>query len=130
MLLVLVLAQTLVSFTTVALETTSGVEEPRTVVVRTETEWKALWAEHRAQQPAPPVDFSRLAVVGVFLGTRPTAGYGVRIVSVEGGDGRATVSYVEEQPASGTLVAQVLTSPAHLVTIPASLRSVEFKKIR
>ena len=67
----------------------SAIDEPRQVTVRSAAEWAALWKENGASEPVPAVDFSREMVVGVFLGSRPTAGYGVEIVRAVGNNGRA-----------------------------------------
>src|SRR5437870_4264409 len=57
-------------FVTLAAGTTSSIRTPRRVVVRDEAEWRALWRRHDdpAGGAAPPVDFSRDMVVGVFAG--------------------------------------------------------------
>ena len=60
----------------------SGVSAPREAVARTREEWVALWRAHSAGQAAPDVDFSNQLIVAVFLGSRPTAGFGVEIVGV------------------------------------------------
>jgi|RhiMethySRZTD1v2_1073278.scaffolds.fasta_scaffold41901_3 hypothetical protein len=124
--------QTVVSaaiiFTTVAQGTRSEISESRFVVVRTAAEWQKLWKEHDSR-PAPEVDFSRSIVVGVFLGTRPTAGYGVTITAVAAKDGSAIVDYTEQRPTPGRMTAQVLTSPFHLVTVPKEIEKVEFRRV-
>ena len=48
--------------------------------VRDRDAWASLWRAHAPRRPAPAVDFSREMVVGVFMGTRPTAGFAVEIV--------------------------------------------------
>ena len=96
----------------------SGIERPRHVVVRTEDEWSALWREHAGDGDRPAVDFGSRMVVGVFLGTRMTAGYSVTITRVEPGGADLTVWYRESTPAPDALTAQVLTMPFHLVSVP------------
>jgi hypothetical protein len=68
-------------------------------------------------------------VVGVFLGSRPTAGYGVEILRTIGGGGAFIVEYVETAPPPGAITAQVLTMPYHLVAVPAHAGEVTFKRI-
>jgi protease stability complex PrcB-like protein len=130
--MILVLAQAVVTgaitFTTLAQGAQSGIAEPRQVVVRTPAEWQALWKEH-GSKPAPEVDFSRSAVVGVFLGTRPTAGYGVTITSIGAKAGVATVEYLERRPTPGRMTAQVITSPFILVTVPREIEKIEFRRV-
>lgn len=117
-----------ISFTSVAQGTRSQIQEPRQVVVRTAADWQTLWTAHDSAA-APDVDFSRAIVVGVFLGTRPTAGFSVRITAVIAKDGSAVVEYVEGRPRPGGMTAQVLTSPFHLVTVPRTIETVVFKQV-
>jgi len=68
-------------------------------------------------------------VVGVFLGTRPTAGYGAEIVGYRGADSDAVIQYRESAPPRGAITAQVLTSPFHLVVVPRRTGTVTFEKL-
>jgi len=129
MLAVIVAIQTVITFATVAAGTNSTIEQPRQVIVRTAPEWQALWKTHDPAATAPSVDFTRYAVVGVFLGTRPTAGFAVTITSIKQDSGRAVVEYVERAPGPGGMTAQVLTSPFHLVRVPHDIGTIEFKKV-
>jgi hypothetical protein len=125
------LLQAVVMFTTLAQGSNSHIMEPRQLVVRSAAEWQTLWKAH-SPQPAPVVDFSRSIIVGVFLGSRPTAGYEAAITAVKSQGGKAIVEYVEHRPEVGAIVAQVLTSPFHLVSIPkdrADMADVDFRKI-
>ena len=54
----------------------SETDAPRQATVRSAAEWSALWKTHDPSGQLPAVDFSREMVVAVFLGSRPTAGYG------------------------------------------------------
>ena len=107
----------------------SAIDQPRQVTVRSAAEWGALWKENGAKSPLPAVDFSREMVVGVFVGTRSTAGYGVEIVRAIGNSSTLVVEYVETAPSRGTITAQVLTAPYHLVAIPKRDGTVVFKKV-
>jgi hypothetical protein len=121
-------AAQVVAFTDVARGSSSALDEPRTVVVRTADEWRTLWTSHTTA-PLPRVDFSRLMVVGVFLGIRPTAGFSVRIQAVRRTSDGAVVEYAEQTPDPDAMTAQVLTAPFHMITIPRDIQTVEFKKI-
>ena len=126
--LVLAFALQAVTFTNIARGPSSGIQDARTVVVRTAAEWQALWAEHAGDARRPEVDFSKVQLVGIFLGTRPTAGYSVDVTSVTRTATSATVEYSERQPGPDQMVAQVLTAPFHLVAIPRDVERVEFRK--
>jgi hypothetical protein len=106
----------------------SNIEEARTVVVRTAAEWQALWKEHDPEHAPPTVDFGQSMVVGVFLGSRPTAGFVVEITAVKQDGQRTIVEYVERQPSRDEFVAQVLTSPFHLVRVMRTAGAVEFRR--
>lgn len=117
-----------VSFTTISQSEQSGVEEARQVVVRTAEEWKALWKEHGASQPMPAVDFTKSMVIGVFLGSRSTAGYKVTITGVESAGGGVTVTYREDRPSPRDILAQVITFPHHLVRLERVAGEVKFAR--
>jgi hypothetical protein len=108
----------------------SNIDEAKQVVVRTEAEWTKLWQQHSPDRKRPAVDFSKDMVVGVFMGSRPTAGYNVSIVSTFAKDGNVLVQYRESQPRPGAVAAQVLTFPYHLVAIPKAAGQVTFEKAK
>ncbi|MES1254870.1 MAG: protease complex subunit PrcB family protein [Acidobacteriota bacterium] len=114
---------------TVAKGAASGIDMPRTVIVRTTAEWGTLWRDHAPGTDAPPVDFSAQAVVGVFLGSRPTAGYSVEIVRTVSRGAGLVVQYVESRPGKGAMTAQMLTAPYHLVAVAAGARDIQFEKV-
>jgi len=107
----------------------SNVDEARQVVVRTDAEWNTLWTRHGGDRKKPAVDFSKEMVIGVFMGSRPSAGYTTTIVSTVSKDGQMIVRYEEKMPAKGTLTAQILTSPYHLVTLPKMAGELKFEKV-
>jgi hypothetical protein len=114
-------------FVTVAQGTMSNIEEPRTVVVRTAAEWQALWKEHDPEHAAPAIDFAQSTVVGVFLGSRPTAGFAVEVSGVKADGNRTLVEYVERRPPRDAFVAQVVTSPFHIVRLKRTAGTIEFR---
>jgi hypothetical protein len=109
--------------------TQSNVDEARQVVARTEAEWQALWKRHEYDRPAPKIDFSKEMVVGVFLGSRPTAGFAVEIVGADVRDGALVVSYREAKPAADAMTAQVLTSPYTFAVVEKRAGDVKFQKV-
>ena len=109
----------------------SNIESARQVLVRTEAELRQLWQQHSPQHPMPKVDFSREMVVGVFMGSRPNAGFSTAIVSATAANGALIVRYSESKPAAGAITAQVITAPYHLVAIPkADVKDVKFEKVQ
>ena len=127
-LLAVFLQSTPVAVETVVRDSSSGVEEARQAVVNSAGEWTALWREHAGNQPAPAVDFNARTVLAVFLGSRPSAGYAVEIVGTRADASGLVVEWRERAPERGMLTAQVMTSPAHIVSVPKVTGPVKFEK--
>src|SRR5262249_49130836 len=106
----------------------SNVDSTKQAVARTEAEFAELWKTHNYDKPAPKVDFSKEMVVAVFMGSRPTAGFSVEIVSAAERSGDLVVIYREKMPSPGAMTAQVLTAPYHMAAIPKSAKPVRFEK--
>ena len=104
----------------------SDQDTPRQVVARTSQEWQAVWKLHSTTAPLPPVEFSSQMVVGVFLGSRPSAGYAVEIVGTHSEGPALVVEYTQTQPGRGMMAAEMITEPYHLVSIPAHADPVRF----
>jgi FAD dependent oxidoreductase/PrcB C-terminal len=117
-----------VPFTTLTQGDQSGIDEARQVVVRTPEEWQALWKEHATGQAMPSVDFSKMMVVGVFLGTRNSGGYRVTISGIERDGDNLVVTWREDKPGTRDIVTQVLTFPFHLVGTERATGEVKFRK--
>lgn len=114
--------------TTVAQGASSAMEDAHEVVARSPAEWAALWKSHAGLQPAPTVDFSTQVVAAVFLGTRPTAGFRVTITGARREGESLVIEWVESAPGAGGMVAQVLTSPVHIVSLPRHEGPIRFVK--
>ncbi len=114
------------AFSTVAKGDMSDQQTARQVTVRTAAEWKMFWKEHAPTAKMPAVDFGKDMVVGIFLGSKPSAGHDVEIIGVRMEEKDLVVEYVQKQPGRGTLAAQVLTEPYHLVTVPKLAGTVRF----
>jgi hypothetical protein len=108
----------------------SEVGAARQVTVRDREGWTSLWRAHASSRPLPSIDFSREMVVGVFLGSRPTAGFAVEIVGYREAGNDVVVQYRETTPARDAITAQVIVSPYHLVVIPRRTGNVTFEKVK
>ena len=105
------------------------IDEARQVTVRSADELAKLWRVHAPDRIQPAIDFSRDMVVGVFLGSRPTAGYDVQIVSAREEQGALVVRYRTTAPGRDAVAAQVLTMPYHLAVVPRYAGAVKFEKV-
>jgi PrcB C-terminal len=108
----------------------SNIDDARQVVIRTEAEWTQLWRQHAPDRPQPRIDFSKETVIGLFMGSRPNAGFSTAMVSATEGGGALIVRYTETKPSRDTITAQILTFPYHLAAIPkATATNVKFEKV-
>ncbi len=117
------------SFTNIAKGDASGQQIAKQVTVRTPAEWAALWKDHAPTEKMPAVDFSKDMVVGIFLGSKPSAGHEVEIVGVRTEQKDLIVEYAQKQPGRGTMAAQILTEPFHLVSVPKHAGTVRFAHV-
>jgi hypothetical protein len=108
---------------------TSWVDSPRQAVARTPDEWARLYKAHAPDKQPPAVDFSKEMVLAVFLGSRPTAGYGVEIIGTKEANGALTVQYRQTRPPPGAITAQVITMPYVMVAVPARAGDVKFERV-
>jgi hypothetical protein len=118
-----------VPFTTIARGDVSDQETARQATVRTLADWQALWKAHSPNEKLPVVDFATRMVVGLFLGTKPSSGYEVEIVGARPDGAALVVQYVQRQPKPGTITAQILTQPYHLIAVPRHADPVKFVQV-
>jgi hypothetical protein len=114
------------AITSVAKGDMSGVQTARQVTVRTLAEWQKLWKEHAPEEKMPVVDFTTRMVVGVFMGSKPSAGYEVEILNVRPEGKDLVVEYAQKQPGRGAMAAQILVEPFHLVAVAKHAGPVRF----
>ena len=107
----------------------SNVDDARQTVARTAEEYSTLWRLHAPDRPQPKVDFAKEMVVGVFMGSRPTAGFAIEILGTRDEAGTLVVQYRETRPARGMITAQVITSAYHIVAISSRPATVRFERI-
>lgn len=104
----------------------SNIDDARRVVVRTAAEWTALWRAHAPDRPKPAIDFSREMVVAVFMGSRPTAGFGIELAGVHQDGAGLVVDVRETVPGADAIAAQVITMPYAIAALPARAGEVRF----
>jgi hypothetical protein len=114
---------------TIVIDTMSQIEEPMQAAARTPAEWTALWRKHGGDAAMPKVDFGSRTVVAVFMGTKPSAGFAVEITGTRHEHGATIVEFRERRPERGQVSAQILTSPAHIATIPKVSGEIKFEKV-
>lgn len=113
----------------VATESMSMIDSRKEAVVRTPEEWAALWKQHSTNKAAPMVDLSSRTIVAVFLGSRPSAGYGVDIVGTRQDGNALVVQWRERRPGPDQVAAEVITSPMQAVSLPKFSGEIRFEKV-
>lgn len=76
----------------------------------------AVGAAPIAGVPNAPAPSGR-TLVAAFQGSQRTGGYAIRITKITRSDAELDVTATFTRPAAGGIVTQVLTSPAHVVSI-------------
>ncbi len=103
----------------------SSIGEALATCVKNAARWDALWEQHGSQAVArstpPRVDFGSQMVAVMTLGTRPSAGYELKISRLFVERGTLIVEATEIKPDPNLRQAQVLTAPY------TSLRTARFE---
>nr|AHZ45648.1 hypothetical protein [uncultured bacterium] len=107
--------------------TYSQFEDAANQVLRTEAEYKALYAKHKPGETAPAVDFTKEMVLAVFVGFKPSGGYTVAITGVREAAGGLVVTYKLTSPPADSMNASVITYPYAFGAIPRSDKTVTFE---
>jgi len=82
-------------------------------------EFDKLWEMVDASGTPPLVDFNTHAVIAVFAGEQPTAGYAIEVSQIEDSTER-TVSLTLAKPDNDCMEGQVITSPYEIVVVPTT----------
>lgn len=120
------------TFATVAKESFSAINSPRTVVIRNQIAWATLWAQHTAKRtprpPLPKVDFTTQMLVGVFAGDlKGCHEFAIQGVNIE--NGQIIVNYDNRDITAQTICIAAITNPMHVVAVPSIDAQVVFNEI-
>lgn len=92
-------------------------------------EWNVFWSKYH-QVPAPKIALEESALVLVFLGPRPHAGYSVEIPGATEYQSEVILDVVEYLPVPGVMYAQVIVHPYDAVLVAKTNKPIRFKTIR
>lgn len=73
--------------------------------------WQRAYGSQLTVPPLPELDYRRETVVALFLGSKPTGGYGVDVVDARDEGGELYLDLRLTEPGPGTITTQALTSP-------------------
>jgi hypothetical protein len=85
-------------------------QEAVTMLVDSAAQWTKLWSMARKDAPTGFDPAHRIGI-GIFLGRRPTGGYGIRIPFMGPREGKYVIEVEESSPEPGAIVTQAITSP-------------------
>lgn len=98
---------------------------PAYYVINTADEWSDVFEK----SPSLEIDFSETTVIAVFMGRRPTGGYGIEVKEIID-TGFLVVTKVEQtSPGKGCILPQVITSPYHIVKVDKIGKGVWFDTV-
>ncbi len=109
-----------VPFTQLVSGTRSTVADRVNYFITSSTQLNELWKMVDAKGQPPKVDFTKDAVIAVFAGKQPTAGYAITVSKVTDSNSRL-VSITIKKPDSTCKPKATATMPYELVTIPATM---------
>lgn len=116
-----------VNFTVLASGANATATDPAVQVATTQAGLNALYSVAYGRQtgaPGVPNLAGGETVVGVFLGQRPTGGYGVSVTGASVRDGVLTLTVEVRAPGPDTITTQAITSPWTIIRVPGSYREV------
>ncbi|WP_104990206.1 protease complex subunit PrcB family protein [Deinococcus sp. NW-56] len=117
-----------VTVTELASGTNAAAFTPAVQVASTQAGLNALYRVAYGNQtgvPAAPALRSGETVVAVFLGQRPTGGYGIRVTGASVQNGTLTLTVEVRAPGEGSITTQAITSPWTLVRVPGTFTRVQ-----
>ncbi len=113
----------------------SRLVQPRRFVIRDSHSFNAVYAAHAGPDATvPAVDFETHMVAAVFAGERPMSGFSVAVIGTrrEGADLVVVIDEHrdehgdERSPDPDRVVAQIVVSPYHIVTLPRDDGEIRF----
>lgn len=86
-------------------------ENPSELIAGSIVQWGRLWKSLSSEGNLPEIDFNKYVIAAVFLGPRPSGGYGIKFGKPYQEGGKTIIPYEEIKPAPGQFVTQALTKP-------------------
>jgi hypothetical protein len=121
-------AAAIVPFTRIAQGKESTVTKRVNYLIVSPVQMEKLWKMIDATSTPPTIDFKTHAVIAVFAGEEPTAGYAITVSRIEDSSER-TVSVTLSKPGVSCMVGQSLTHPYEIVVVPTTSLPLGHKDI-
>ena len=121
-------AAAVVSFTEIAKGSQSAVERRVNYLITSSSQFGELWKMITATGTPPTIDFKTHSVIAVFAGQKPTVGYAIAVAKIEDASARM-VSITLAKPSDGCMLAQSITTPYQLISVPATSLSLAHEDV-
>jgi hypothetical protein len=109
----------------------SSVAQPLYTEVRDYRSWHGLWdrivSASGRKPPTPAVDFSQHMLLVAAMGTRPTGGYSIQIVSVQDNGRELIATAVQTSPGKRCGATAAITHPLDIVKVAANRKKVRWE---
>lgn len=117
---------TSVNFREVASGSNALASAPQVKLASSQGDLGVLWnSAYGRQVPVPPTPIILgQSAVGIFLGSRPTGGYGVTVQSVHASGSALDITVNVRVPGPGSITTQSITSPWTIVAVQGQFASV------
>lgn len=79
--------------------------------------WNKAYGAQLSVPALPQIDFTRETLVAIFMGEKPTGGFGIQIDDISLDQGAVYINMQLLEPAPGMMMTQALTSPWMMVRI-------------
>ncbi len=112
-------------FETLAHNFDSRYEEEMFYVIKDEETFVNLW-ENTLEEATIEVNFDEQMVLAIFMGEKPSGGYGIEITHVIETDNAIEVTAIETVPGEEDMVTMALTYPSHVIVLEKSDKNVIF----
>lgn len=110
---------TSIAFTELASGTDASVTKRVNYLITTDDELRDLWKLLGAHGERPVIDFTKEAVIAVFAGEEPSAGYSIAVSAITDTTERMVTVQIAA-PGVTCLAAQVVTTPYQVLKMPKS----------
>ena len=108
----------------------SLIKKEATRVIEDQNTLTTVWGNAFGRNtPAAPADFTKVKLVAIFLGQRPTPGYQVSIDRIARiGPHEIQVFYSETKPEKGAILPQMITNPFLILQLPKTEDQVSVER--
>lgn len=111
-----------------------GFQTPQIRVAKEPVGVQEIYAQiNKTRKPGfeiPKVDFTKEAIVGIFMGEKNTGGFNVTVEKIKEDKDKVTVYVKETEPEASDMVTMVITQPFCVVKLKNYGKAIHFEKVK